>query len=227
MATDIDRAFHMRDPGFAMDHESESDGESEAGDFGLIPAGAAANLNNAAAGRRVQARFLPFQPGQHLSQQSTSVYDTNHVIPLDMVPVGPGFLVLDRDTLRPVPQVDPRAGEFAGADPRATVCLVSGQNPPSVTPQRGTFQVRVRRDALNAFLGNRSMPIRVDLVNLNDTADVGRFNGGVYGDGYTRAAFALSVAIDANDNVARNRTVVISGIQGGQDTHVQLNVQTD
>ncbi len=46
MATDIDRAFHMRDPGFAMDHESESDGE--AGDFGLIPAGAAANLTSTA-----------------------------------------------------------------------------------------------------------------------------------------------------------------------------------
>lgn len=225
MATDIDRAFHMRDPGFAMDHESDSEGE---GDFGLIPAGAAANLNNARApagdapGARATARFLPFQPGQHLSQQSTSVHDVNHVIPLDLVPVGPGFLVLDRDTLRPVPLVDPRA-PFAGANERATVCLVSGQNPPSVTPQRGTFQVRVRRDALDTFLGGRQMPIRVDLVNLNDTADVGRFNGGVYGDGHTRAAFALTLAGGAN----RNRTVVISGIQGGQDTHVQLNVQTD
>ena len=228
MTTDVERAFHMPDHGF--DAECESDG-GDGDDFGLIPVGQATRLranprtgtNQAGVGtyREGAARLLPFLPGKAVSSRrgdGVMIFDGR--IPRDLIPLGMGFLVLDAN-MKPVAQATP--GQDFETNPGAVICLVGGRTGgTSVVPQHGTIQCRVRRDALDEFLGGRAMPIGVDAVNLDDTADLGRMNGGVYGAGHTRVALVLADR-GALDHQPR---FMLLGIQGYENDYVVVNVAT-
>ena len=226
MTTDVERAFHMPDHGF--DAECESDGGD---DFGLIPVGQATRLRanprtgvNAAGVPQYRggaARLLPFLPGKAVpSRRGDGVMIFDGRIPRDLISFGMGFLVLDQE-MYPVAQVTP--GQDFETNPNAVICLVGGRTGgTSVVPQHGTIQCRVRRDALDEFLGGRAMPIGVDAVNLDDTADLGRMNGGVYGAGHTRVALVLA---DTNAPNHQPRFMLL-GIQGYENDYVVVNVAT-
>ena len=227
MTTDVERAFHMPDHGF--DAECESDGDGD--DFGLIPVGQATRLranpragaNAAGVGvyREGAARLLPFLPGTAVpSRRGDGVIIHDGRIPRDLIPTGTGFLILDQN-LSPVAQITP--GANFEINPGAVICLVGGRTGgTSVVPQHGTVQCRVRRDALDEFLGGRAMPIGVDAANLDDTADLGRLNGGVYGAGHTRVALVLANA----DALNHRPRFMLLGIQGYENDYVVVNVAT-